>query len=172
VLFVGFRFGIETEGQAQLPAGGYSPGRSRPSRLDGPIRGAPRHSRRAARLVPGQRAVDVHVALARAADPSNWGPAARLAGGLGIDQHVASARSVIANGGVFVQMPEGTVSGPPGRIGQFRTGWRSSRGGRTRRSCRWPWLATDELYIGRRMASRVLPVTSVRALADLGPNAH
>src|SRR5215203_5480813 len=44
-------------------------------------------------------------------------------GGVGIDQHVASARAVIANGAVFAQMPEGTVSGPPGRIGQFRTGW-------------------------------------------------
>ena len=38
-------------------------------------------------------------------------------GGVGIDQHVASARAVIANGAVFAQMPEGTVSGrgPRGR---------------------------------------------------------
>ena len=44
-------------------------------------------------------------------------------GGVGIDQHVASAKAVIANGAVFAQMPEGTVSGPPGRIGPFRAGW-------------------------------------------------
>ena len=44
-------------------------------------------------------------------------------GGVGIEQHVASARAVIGNGAVFAQMPEGTVSGPPGRIGPFRAGW-------------------------------------------------
>ena len=75
------------------------------------------HPARAARLVPRQRAVDVHVALARAADPSVGGLLPVWRGGVGIDQHVASARAVIANGAVFVQMPEGTVSGPPGRIG-------------------------------------------------------
>jgi len=43
-------------------------------------------------------------------------------GGVGIDSHLAAARAVIANGGVFAQMPEGTVSGRPGRIGPFRAG--------------------------------------------------
>src|SRR4029078_1510851 len=37
-------------------------------------------------------------------------------GGIGVDGHVASALAVIRNGAVFVQMPEGTVSGPPGHI--------------------------------------------------------
>src|SRR5256885_4104890 len=43
--------------------------------------------------------------------------------GVRIDGHVASARAVLDRGGVFVQMPEGTVSGPAGRIGPFRSGW-------------------------------------------------
>ena len=48
-------------------------------------------------------------------------------GGVGVEQHVASARAVIANGGVFAQMPEGTVSGPAGRIGPFRVGLGADR---------------------------------------------
>jgi len=32
-------------------------------------------------------------------------------GGVGVDQHVASARAVLANGGVFVLVPEGGVTG-------------------------------------------------------------
>src|SRR5262245_37864785 len=44
-------------------------------------------------------------------------------GGVGIDPHVASARAVLQNGAVFVQMPEGTISGPPGHLGAMRTGW-------------------------------------------------
>ena len=89
-------------------------------------------------------------------------------GGVGIEVHVASARAVVANGGVFAQMPEGTVSGPPGRIGPFRNGWALI-------ALRVPApivplaiAGTEELYIGKRMASRVLPVTSVADL--LGPD--
>jgi hypothetical protein len=89
-------------------------------------------------------------------------------GGVGVETHVASARAVIANGGVFAQMPEGTVSGPPGRIGPFRNGWALI-------ALRVPapivplaMAGTDELYIGKRMASRVLPATSVADL--LGPD--
>ena len=62
----------------------------------------------------GSAPVDVHGALAGGADPPARRPAARLARRVGVDQHVASARAVIANGGVFAQMPEGTVSGPAG----------------------------------------------------------
>ena len=85
-------------------------------------------------------------------------------GGLGIEGHVASARAVTRNGGVFVQMPEGTVSGPPGRIGPFRPG-AALIALRTRAVIVPLAMAgTEELYIGRRMASRVLPPTSARAL--------
>ena len=85
-------------------------------------------------------------------------------GGLGVEPHVASARAVVANGGVFVQMPEGTVSGPPGRIGPFRHGAAliALRTGAT--VVPLAIAGTEELYIGRRMASRVLPPTSAREL--------
>ncbi len=89
-------------------------------------------------------------------------------GGVGIDQHVASARAVIRNGGVFVQMPEGTVSGPPGRVGPFRPGAALIA---LRTGAPIVLLAvagTEELYVGRRMASRVLPPTSARELLGDG----
>ena len=56
-------------------------------------------------------------------------------GGVTIDQHVASARAVVGNGAVFVQMPEGTVSGPAGTTGPFRIGW-AVICGPLHRSCR------------------------------------
>ena len=92
-------------------------------------------------------------------------------GGVGVEQHVASARAVVANGGVFAQMPEGTVSGPPGRIGVFRTGWAIIAMRVDVPIVPLAMAGTEELYIGRRLASRVLPATSVRALAGLAPDA-
>ena len=92
-------------------------------------------------------------------------------GGVGIEQHVASARAVIANGAVFAQMPEGTVSGPPGRIGPFRTGWAVIALRTDAPIVPLAMAGTEELYLGRRMASRVLPATSARALAGLARGA-
>ena len=92
-------------------------------------------------------------------------------GGVGIEQHVASARAVIANGAVFAQMPEGTVSGPAGRIGPFRTGWAVIALRTDAPIVPLAIAGTEELYLGRRLASRVLPVTSARALAGLAPDA-
>lgn len=88
-------------------------------------------------------------------------------GGIGVDQHVAAARAVIANGGVFAQMPEGTVSGPAGRIGPFRIGWAVIALRLDAPIVPFAMAGTEELYIGRRMASRILPPTSVADL--LGP---
>ena len=88
-------------------------------------------------------------------------------GGIGAEPHVASARAVVANGGVFVQMPEGTVSGPPGRIGPFRFGWALIALRTGAPIVPFAMAGTEELYLGRRMASRVLPATSIREL--LGP---
>jgi hypothetical protein len=85
-------------------------------------------------------------------------------GGLGIDGHVASARAVLRNGGVFVQMPEGTVSGPPGRIGPFRPGAALIALRTGAPVVPLAMAGTEELYVGRRMASRVLPATSAREL--------
>ena len=164
ILFGAFRFRIATSGQEHLPRGGY--------------------------LIVGavhRGWMDPFVVLhAIPAQPRAWflgsGPSTFTSrwreslvhrvggllpvwrGGVGIDVHVASARAVIANGGVFAQMPEGTVSGPPGRIGPFRNGWALI-------ALRVPApivplaiAGTEELYLGKRMASRVLPATSV---ADL-----
>ena len=91
-------------------------------------------------------------------------------GGVGIDQHVASARAVVGNGAVFAQMPEGTVSGPPGRIGPFRTGWAVIALRIDAPIVPLAVAGTEELYVGRRLASQILPVTSARALAGMGPD--
>lgn len=88
-------------------------------------------------------------------------------GGFGIDAHVASAKAVIANGAVFVQMPEGTVSGPAGRIGAFRHGAALIAIRTGAPVVPLAMAGTEELYLGKRMASRVLPPTSVADL--LGP---
>ena len=85
-------------------------------------------------------------------------------GGIGIEQHVASARAVTSNGAVFAQMPEGTVSGPPGRIGPFRVGWALIALRIDAPIVPLAMAGTEELYIGKRMASRVLPATSTRGL--------
>jgi 1-acyl-sn-glycerol-3-phosphate acyltransferase len=92
-------------------------------------------------------------------------------GGVGIERHVASARAVLGNGAVFVQMPEGTVSGPPGRLGPMRTGWAIIAMRTDAPILPLAMAGTEELYVGRRMASRILPVTSVRSLAGLAPDA-
>jgi 1-acyl-sn-glycerol-3-phosphate acyltransferase len=85
-------------------------------------------------------------------------------GGLGVEPHVASARAVIRNGGVFVQMPEGTVSGPAGRIGPFRNGAALIALRTGAPIVPLAMAGTEELYIGRRMVSEVLEPTSARAL--------
>lgn len=164
VIFVLFRFRVTTSGQELLPGGGYLlVGAAHRGWMD-PF-------------------VIVH---ALPVEPRAWflgsGPSTFTArwreilihrlggllpvwrGGVGVDQHVASARAVLANGGVFVQMPEGTVSGPPGRIGPFRSGAALIA---LRTGARVVLLAiagTEELYLGRRMATRVLPPTSAREL--------
>ncbi len=92
-------------------------------------------------------------------------------GGVGIDAHVDSAKAVIANGAVFVQMPEGTVSGPPGRLGPMRNGWAIIAQRTDAPILPIAMAGTEELYIGRRMGSRVLPPTSVRELAGLPSDA-
>ena len=92
-------------------------------------------------------------------------------GGVGIEPHIASANAVLANGGVFVQMPEGTVSGPPGRLGAMRPGWAIIAMRTDAPVVPLAMAGTEELYVGRRMASRVLPATSARELAGLQPGA-
>lgn len=85
-------------------------------------------------------------------------------GGVGIDQHVASARAVLAAGAVFVLMPEGGIDGPPDRPSPFRVGSAliALRTGA-------PILplaiaGTAELYLGKRIAARILSPTSAAEL--------
>jgi 1-acyl-sn-glycerol-3-phosphate acyltransferase len=89
-------------------------------------------------------------------------------GGVGIDQHVRSARAVLDNGGVFVQMPEGTVSGPPGRVGPFRAGASVIAQRTGARIVPIALAGSEELYLGRRLASRILPPVTVADLAGPG----
>jgi 1-acyl-sn-glycerol-3-phosphate acyltransferase len=85
-------------------------------------------------------------------------------GGIGVEKHVESARAVVANGGVFVQMPEGTISGPPGRIGLFRPGAMLIALRTGAPIVPFAMAGTEELYVGRRMASRILPATTFAGL--------
>jgi 1-acyl-sn-glycerol-3-phosphate acyltransferase len=88
-------------------------------------------------------------------------------GGVGIQTHVAAARAVLGRGGVFAQMPEGTVSGPVGRLGAFRIGAALIAIRTGAPIVPLAMAGTEELYVGKRMASRILPATSLREL--LGP---
>lgn len=167
VLFGLFRFRLATDGQEHLPAGGYLlVGAAHRGWID------PFVVMHALPLEP--RAW--FLGSAASTFTSRWRESlARRVGGLlpvwrggvGVEQHVASARAVVANGGVFVQMPEGTVSGPPGRLGPFRIG-AGLIGLRTGAPLVPLAIAgTEELYVGKRMASRVLPATTAAEL--LGP---
>jgi 1-acyl-sn-glycerol-3-phosphate acyltransferase len=171
VLFTVFRFRIRTEGQDHLPGGGY-------------LLVAAAHRGWMDPFV-AMHAIPVEprawfLGSAPSTFTSRWrerlihalgGLLPVWRGGIGVDQHVDSARAVVGNGGVFVQMPEGTVSGPPGRLGAFRTGWAVIALRTDASIVPLAMVGTEELYLGRRMASRLLPLTTVRALAGLEADA-
>lgn len=164
VLFGLFRFRIATSGQEHLPHGGYL------------------------LIAAAHRGwMDPFVAMhAVPAQPRCWflgsGPSTFTArwrealihrlggllpvwrGGLGIDGHVRAARAVVDAGAVFVQMPEGTVNGPVGRLGPFRPGAALIALRTGAPIVPLAMAGTEELYLGRRMASQVLPATSAREL--------
>jgi 1-acyl-sn-glycerol-3-phosphate acyltransferase len=164
VLFGLFRFRIQTSGQELLPSGGYL------------LVGAAHRGWMDPFLVLHALPVEPR-AWFLGSGPSTFTSRWREAlvrriggllpvwrGGLGVDGHVASARAVVDAGGVFVQMPEGTVSGPPGHIGPFRPG-AALIALRTRATIvPFAMAGTEELYIGKRMASRILPPVTVREL--------
>lgn len=167
VLFVVFRFRIRTSGQANLPPGGYLlVGAAHRGWMDPFV---VMHA-----LPTSPRAW--FLGSAPSTFTSRWreslvhrigGLLPVWRGGIGVDQHVASARAVVASGAVFVQMPEGTVSGPAGRLGPFRTGWAIIALRTDAPIVPFAMAGTEDLYLGRRMASTVLPATSARALAGL-----
>ena len=168
VLFGLLRFRIETAGQELLPKGGYL-------------------------LVAAAHRgwMDPFVVMhALPAEPRCWflgsGPSTftsrwrerlvhRLGGllpvwrgGLGVEGHVRSAHAVVGAGAVFVQMPEGTVNGPAGRVGPFRPGAALIALRTGAPIVPLAMTGTEELYLGRRMASRVLTPTSARELLGEG----
>jgi hypothetical protein len=65
-------------------------------------------------------------------------------------------------------MPEGTVSGPPGRIGPFRPGAALIAIRTGAPIVPLAMAGTEVLYIGRRMATKILPPTSARDLLGDG----
>ncbi len=85
-------------------------------------------------------------------------------GGVGIEQHVRSAKAVLDNGAIFVQMPEGTVNGPKGRLSPFRPGAAliSIRTGAPLLPL--VMVGTEELYLGKRLMTRILPLTTIPEL--------
>ena len=85
-------------------------------------------------------------------------------GGVGIDRHVASARAVLDAGSVFVLMPEGTIGGPPDRPTPFRTGLAVIALRTGAPIVPLVLAGSEELYRGKRMATRILAPTSARAL--------
>lgn len=85
-------------------------------------------------------------------------------GGIGVEQHVASARAVLRNGGVFVLVPEGGVSGPPDGLAAFRVGSALIALRTGAPIVPLAMAGSQELYLGKRMATRILPPTSARGL--------
>jgi 1-acyl-sn-glycerol-3-phosphate acyltransferase len=169
ILFGVFRFRIETSGREHLPAGGYL------------IVGAAHRGWMDPFLVlhalPPQPRV-WFLGSGPSTFTSRWrerlvhrlgGLLPVWRGGVGVERHVAAARAVIGNGGVFAQMPEGTVSGPPGTLGPFRVGWALIALRTGAPIVPFAMAGTEELYLGKRMASRILPPTSIADLLGDGP---
>lgn len=93
-------------------------------------------------------------------------------GGVGIEQHVRAARAVLDNEAVFVQMPEGTVNGPKGRLSPFRPGAALIAIRTGAPILPLVMVGTEELYIGKRLVTRVLPaVTIAELVGDAWPGA-
>jgi 1-acyl-sn-glycerol-3-phosphate acyltransferase len=85
-------------------------------------------------------------------------------GGVGVEQHVASAQAVLRNGGVFVLVPEGGVTGPSDAPAAFRVGSALIALRTGALIVPLAMAGSEELYLGRRMATRILPTTSASEL--------
>lgn len=86
-------------------------------------------------------------------------------GGVGIERHVAAARAVLVAGAVFVMMPEGTIGGPPDRPTPLRGGTAVIALRTGAPIVPLAIAGAEELYLGKRMASRLLPPVTARELA-------
>ena len=164
-----FRFRIATSGQEHLPRGRLPARRGGPPRLDGPVRRPPRAPARS--RGPGSSAAGRRRSPRAGASGSSAGSAACCRSGA-----AASAIDAARRVGPGRRSPtaassprcrRGPVSGPPGRIGPFRTGWALIALRTDAPIVPLAMAGTEELYLGQRMASRVLPARRSRDL--LGP---
>jgi 1-acyl-sn-glycerol-3-phosphate acyltransferase len=168
LLFEVFRFRIDTSGQELLPRGGYF------------LVGAAHRGWMDPFLVDHALGVEPrkwYLGSGPSTFSKRWrewlvrrigGLLPVWRGGVGIDGHVRSAKAVLDAGAVFVQMPEGTVNGPAAHLGPFRPGWALIALRLDPRIVPFAMAGTEELYLGKRMASRILAPTSVRDLLGRG----
>jgi len=92
-------------------------------------------------------------------------------GGVGVEQHIASAEAVLRAGGVFVLFPEGGVAGPPDGLSTFRVGAALIALRTGAPVLPFVMVGSDELYLGRRMATTMLPPTTAGELLGRAPDA-
>ncbi len=85
-------------------------------------------------------------------------------GGVGVDKHLASARAVLEAGGVFVLFPEGGIAGPVGELSAFRHGAALIALRTAAPIVPFVMVGSEELYVGRHMATRILAPTTIPAL--------
>jgi 1-acyl-sn-glycerol-3-phosphate acyltransferase len=85
-------------------------------------------------------------------------------GGIGIDVHVAAARAVVERGGVFATFVEGTIGGPPDRPTPFRSGALVIALRTGAPIVPLAVVGAEELYRGKRFATRILPSVSIAEL--------
>ena len=149
------------------------PRRRRPSRLDGSVR---RDARAAAEhRVPGSSAAP------RRPSPRAGGSRSSIAsagccrsGGAGSGwistSHPPARSSPTAPSSS--RCPRARVSGPPGRLGAFRSGWAIIALRTDAPIVPFALAGTEELYLGKRMASEAMRATSARALAGSAPGAQ
>ena len=164
VIFGLFRFRVETSGREHVPAGGYL------------LVAAVHRGWMDPFLVQHALPLEPRVwflGSGPSAFSSRWrevllhrlgGMLPVWRGGVGIDQHVASAEAVLGAGGVFVLMPEGGISGPPDRPAPFRFGSALICLRTGAPIVPLAIVGSQELYLGRRMATRILPATTAAAL--------
>jgi 1-acyl-sn-glycerol-3-phosphate acyltransferase len=164
ILFGAFRFKVTTSGQEHLPAGGYL--------LVGAVHRGWMDPFLIQHALPTEPRV-WFLGSGPSAFTSRWreslirrlgGMLPVWRGGVGVEQHVASARAVLDNGGVFVLMPEGGISGPPAALAPFRFGSALICLRTGAPIVPLAIVGSAQLYLGRRMATRVLPPTTAREL--------
>jgi 1-acyl-sn-glycerol-3-phosphate acyltransferase len=85
-------------------------------------------------------------------------------GGVGIDGHVAAAAAVLERGGVFSTFVEGTIGGPPDRPTPFRAGAFVIALRTGAPIVPLAVAGSEELYRGKRFATRILPPVTVAEL--------